>query len=42
MSDRQDADFEEHVRTWRGFTRLLAGSTAAIAVVLVGMALGLL
>lgn len=42
MSDGRDADFEEHVRTWRGFTRLMTVSTAAAAVILVGMALALL
>ncbi|MFQ5958865.1 MAG: aa3-type cytochrome c oxidase subunit IV [Alphaproteobacteria bacterium] len=42
MSDGQDADFQEHVRMWRGFTRLMTASAAAVVVILVGMALALL
>ncbi len=42
MSDGRDVDFEEHVRTWRGFTRLTTISVVAAVVVLVGMALLLL
>ena len=42
MSDGRDAEFEEHVRTWRGFTRLMTVSNAAAAVILVGMELALL
>ena len=42
MSDSHDAEYLEHVETWRGFTRLIIGGIAAIVVVLIGMAVVLL
>lgn len=41
MSNMRDADFQEHADMWRRFTRLITGSVAAIAVVLIIMALTL-
>lgn len=37
-----DYEFQEHVRTWRGFTRLMAGMATLVAAVLVAMAIALL
>ncbi len=42
MSDSHDADYQDHVRTWQGFTRLIIGGTATVVVVLIGMAAVLL
>ena len=42
MSDSHDAEYLEHARTWRGFTRLMIWGTAIVAVVLIGMAAVLL
>lgn len=42
MSERQDADFIEHVKTWHGFTRLIISGIVLVVLVLVGMALTLL
>ncbi len=41
MSDTGNPDFQQHVDTWRHFTRLLTGSVIAIVVVLIAMALTL-
>ncbi len=38
MSDSHDADYLEHVETWRGFTRLIIGGIAIVVVVLICMA----
>lgn len=42
MSDSQDAEYLEHARTWRSFTRLMIGGIAVTVVVLVAMAFVLL
>ena len=33
-----DAEYQDHARTWEGFTRFMTGSLAFVVVVLVGMA----
>lgn len=37
-----DPDFERHVQTWLGFTRLLKYALAAVVLILIGMAIFLL
>jgi hypothetical protein len=34
-----DPDFEQHRRTWLGFTRLLRYSLAVIVLILIGLAI---
>lgn len=42
MSDRQNADLQDHLATWRGFTRLVMVSCITIAAVLIILAVSLL
>jgi hypothetical protein len=42
MSQSRDADFQEHVKMWRGFTRFIIFGSAAVVVVLAGLAIALL
>lgn len=37
-----DPEFERHRRTWLGFTKFLKFSLAAIVIILIGLAVGLL
>ena len=37
-----DAEYQDHARTWEGLTRFMTGSLAFVVVVLVGMAVILL
>ncbi len=38
----QDTDFQEHMRTWHAFTRLMTGIAGLAALILVAMAATLL
>jgi hypothetical protein len=40
MSERERADFDQRVNTWRTFTRLMIAGAIGVAVVLVGLAVG--
>ena len=42
MSDSHDAEYLDHVRTWRGFTRLIVWGTAIVVATLIAMAVVLL
>ena len=42
MSDSQNAEYMEHAKTWRGFTRFVNVGIALVVIILVGMALSLL
>ena len=42
MSDSHDAEYLEHVKTWRGFTRLMIWGIAVVVATLIAMALVLL
>ncbi len=42
MSGNHDADFQQHVATWNGFTRLVTWGIVIVIAILVGMALTLL
>ena len=39
MSDGENADFQERVRMWRAFTRLMTATVVGLAVVLAGLAI---
>ena len=39
MSESQGADFEQRVKTWRAFTRLIVAGAAAAVIVLAGLAI---
>ncbi len=38
----EDYEFQQHVRTWRGFTRFMAGAATFVVAVLIIMAITLL
>ena len=39
MNDSYDeAEYQDHARTWEGFTRFMTGSLAFVVLILVGMA----
>ncbi len=40
MSESEHPDFEQRVKTWRTFTRLMIAGAISVAVVLVGLAVG--
>ena len=42
MGRRSDAEFQEHVKTWRAFTRLTIAAVAGMAVILAGLAIAFL
>ena len=37
-----DAEYQDHARTWEGFTRFMTGGVIFVVLVLVGMAVTLL
>ena len=39
MSDGENADFQERVRMWHAFTRLITATVVGLAVVLAGLAI---
>ena len=38
MNDSYDAEYEDHARMWRDFTRMTTGGIIVVILVLVGMA----
>ncbi len=42
MSGSNDAEFQEHVKMWHAFTRLMIAAVAGMAVILAGLAIAFL
>ena len=37
MNDSYDAEYEDHARMWRSFTRLMTGGVIVVVLILLGM-----